>query len=315
MGGNNEDQEGVWTVELTWNGGRKIEQHSVHLTLEEANETAKKELNDFYGRDMEEVYCDEPGQPFNAFTCIEYGAGSVLVTVEKTPPESISSIKNLKAALLQRNADTSGKKQELVDRLTEILGGTSNHQLEEVNKENNMNNGNKRRSPGDEGAEIAVKKPKRKPREKKRIDIHAPFKLPVSKSLKEIKDASSYGRWCQYEDKLDCPVVGCKASYADFLTPSFKVHWRKTHGMENLRYEALKKISYDLTCYRGPRCPVWSCRETFEDMYSEKFERHIAEVHSDCQNWKKFCMRKSEIDYVQQILEENPNGVYKNEKA
>ena len=74
-----------WGVEIMWSRTFVTELKSTHQTMAAANGAAKRLYEDLPSRDSEHVSCDEPGKPFNAFTCINWGGNSLTVSVSEMP--------------------------------------------------------------------------------------------------------------------------------------------------------------------------------------------------------------------------------------
>lgn len=74
-----------WGVEIMWSRTFVTKLKSTHPTLAAANEAAKLLYEGLPQRDCETVSCDEPGKPFNAFACINWGGNSLTVSVDEVP--------------------------------------------------------------------------------------------------------------------------------------------------------------------------------------------------------------------------------------
>jgi hypothetical protein len=66
-----------------WSRSWKEEIKSQHSTLSAANAEAKELLASLPDTDSTTITCDAPGEPFDAFTCVNYGGASVTISVIK----------------------------------------------------------------------------------------------------------------------------------------------------------------------------------------------------------------------------------------
>jgi hypothetical protein len=116
-----DEKPALWSLELTWNGGRKMETRSVHWSIAEANEAARKFYDSLPDKDTEDVTNDgtTPNEPYQVFTCVGSGQSSVLITVEMQPHFLLGKLKAdiIKDLLKKKGLDTKGTKKVLLDRL------------------------------------------------------------------------------------------------------------------------------------------------------------------------------------------------------
>eukprot|EP01118_Nematostelium_gracile_P012975 TRINITY_DN4829_c0_g1_i4.p1 TRINITY_DN4829_c0_g1~~TRINITY_DN4829_c0_g1_i4.p1 ORF type:complete len:199 (+),score=77.82 TRINITY_DN4829_c0_g1_i4:147-743(+) len=117
----------VWSVDAIWNGGRRMETLDVFLSMDDANELAKAYFFAIPDRDTDyiEEIKDTPGEPFEAFTTIGIGQASIMVSVSDGVAPRTLKVPTLKRLLEELNADTKGKKDELVQRLSSLIAPPS----------------------------------------------------------------------------------------------------------------------------------------------------------------------------------------------
>lgn len=141
---------GIWAVHLMWNGERRINVHSTHITQDDANKEARKYFNKFdrYLQLLDTVEVrDLPDQQFLAL--LSEGSTSLQISVVEQIPFSMNK-EDLKIALrLKGIVKPSGGKPGLMRQLRQLIqkkqvqlleSRKTNEPLEEKKAENEISN-------------------------------------------------------------------------------------------------------------------------------------------------------------------------------